>query len=237
MTVKVKCLRSIGSGLVLLGIALPIALFGFQSQSGNSEGESRKTLSSDHIADLLRKPNGLEACANLVGRFEFSRNIRPWTDIDLKTEVAASTLIVIGTVQSAVSRLVDDGDDIETLYTVRPTKLLKGSATGDVSFTAQGGSITFASGNTATIHSVEYELLQTGQRYLIFLQKEQDGRYSLTNGLESLFKLSTPDGKVDALASHDGRQHAVVPDVKGLSASELVAKASALSAAAVSPNH
>lgn len=222
------------TGLIRLSV-IAIGLLGsFAVAQGNrpARPEETKTLSRQKVAELLRQPNGLAMAANLVGKFVISGQGHLWSHTTLPNVVASSNLIVVGKITSRLSRLSEDGDDIYTDYTVEVERVIKGKASGSsASFTVHGGLIEFPNGTSAQVTTVEWQQLQMEQRYALLLRQEQDGRFYPANGLEALFRLSTPNEDVDALAAHDGKRHVIADEVKGLTASAFVAKLEAFASA------
>lgn len=202
------------ASVLVLELLSTIGLAFSQSASASS-----KTLSRDKIAELLREPDGLAAAANLAGKFVIDGQVRVWSITKLSTLVSSSSLILEAKIAARESRLVSNGDDIDTDYTVTPENIVKGKVSGGLSFTAHGGLIEFPNGTSAEITTVEWRQLQVGGKYVLFLRQEEDGRYYPANGIEALFRLSTADGNVDALAAHDERHHIVNDEVKALSIS------------------
>ena len=218
---------------ILAAAVLAIITSCAAGQQGNPNEETRtpKRLGPDRIAQLLRQPNGLEKAANLVGTFEINGQLHLWSRYDLKTLTSASVAIVVGRIESASSYLAEDGDDIWTHYSVRPLRILKGNVGGgDFTLNVSGGRVTFATGNTAQITTIQWENIQVGQRYLFFLRETEpkDGTYSPINEIEGLYKLSTPDGKVEPFAAQESNPHPTLVEVAGLNEAAFLAKIQSL---------
>jgi hypothetical protein len=136
--------RTVSVGVVLLVLELLINPVVALSQS---QPTRTKTLTPDQIADLLRELNGLEAAANIVGKFVINGQDHIWMPARLGPLVGFSPLIVVGRVTARVSHLVHRasplGDDIYTDYTVEPERIMKGNASGTIVFRVHGGLIKF----------------------------------------------------------------------------------------------
>jgi hypothetical protein len=198
-----------------------------------SEPETGKTLTPARIRQLLRQPNGLEAAANLTGNFVMNGQRHLWGDLDLPTLVSQSALAIVGTVTKEEARLSDDGDYIYTDVSVQPLKVLKGSAAGSVTFSIPGGLYRFANGNTAQVTTIEWRELQVGEKYILLLVRDNQGRYIPTNGIESLFRFPADGSAPEPFAKRDNRPHQINNNVKGLTADGVI---SAIQTAARLPN-
>lgn len=223
-------LRSLASILLLiLCLTISNKPVDAQNASDNQKPPVRgKSLSREKIAELLRKPNGLAAAANLVGTFVIDGQRPRWAYMNLANVVASSKLIIVGKIISKESRLSDDGDDIYTDYVVAPEKIIKGKSVGSVTFSVYGGLIDFPNGTSAQITTLEWQQLQVGEKYALLLSQADDHYYP-ANGVEALFKLSTSDGTVDAIAAHDRAPHKVGEEVKPLNVGSFLLRLQALS--------
>ena len=141
-----------------------------------------------------------------------------------------SSIILVGSVSARESKLSDDGDDIYTSNKIRPDYLLKGTDPKPISFLTIGGYVAFPNGTSAEVRTVEWNYLQAGRQFLVFLEKANDGSYLVTGAKEGLFALSgDANGVPENLASHDiSPNHEIVQEVKGFNLPALLSKVSAL---------
>lgn len=187
-------------------------------------------VSPERVVQLLRKPNGLEALANLTGNFVINGQRELWGDGDLAIQVAQSSLAIVGVITKERSWLSEDGDDIFTDITVRPEKVLKGSAQGLGRIYDFGGPYQFANGNTAQQTTIEWRELQVGTKHLLLLKHAPQFPTGLvpTNGIESMFRLSAQGGAPEPFAALDHNPHQVNDNVKGMTGDGLIAAVQSL---------
>lgn len=182
-----------------------------------SAGQQQATSKSVSVAErnaLLRRPGGLEVLAKREGAFVMKSSNELFSDVNLQTLVKESSEIVLVTIQNRTSRLLPGGDDIFTDYTFVPIEVFKGTLSKEPRFSAPGGKVTFENGTSAEITTIEWQNLQIGQQYILFLQNSGD-KYRFTNGIEAVVGISFDGSKMTSLAASDPtRGHAVLKDIQ-----------------------
>jgi hypothetical protein len=180
---------------VMLCLAGALALY---SQSAN-------TIDPAQRQQILHNPNGLKTLAQMSGG-HFSLDVDPSSgrgSYDLSSAARASSLVLNGTIKSLTTHLSADGDNIDTLYTVHPEQILKGSDPNDITVQVPGGKVTFDNGNTAEINSLLTQHLIVGHSYIFFLNKTDDGKaYTPEGSFQVIIDTSSQD-KLTPLAKYD----------------------------------
>lgn len=122
---------------------------------------------------------------------------------DLKPLVKDSAAIVVGTVQSKVSRFVDPAEmRIATDYQVDIVEVVNGSVPLQqrIDVREPAGRVDFDNGTFAEVSMPEYwNSPQIGESYIFFLKSSADGKFRLNGGPQGLFKVKddviTPQGR------------------------------------------
>lgn len=215
-------------GLCLLFIFAAISALKGQAPGANKS--AHKMVSPQVLGDLLNKPNGLAACANMVQHCSFTYHIFPIEAPDLATLNKVSSHIVIGTIDNRWSHLSDDGNYILTTYLLHPVKFVKGQPTTLIEFKLLGGYWEFPNGTSAEEKTATWEHLQVGKEYLVFLEKREDSLFRVSKDVDGLFAIPANGSQaVEPLAIHKGSgTHPVIEEVKHLTPLEFVNKLQAL---------
>jgi hypothetical protein len=174
--------------------------------------QSANTIDPAQRQQILHSPNGLKTLAQMSGgRFYLELDLSfERGSYDLGSAAKASSLILNGTIKSLTSHLSDDGDDIDTLYTVHPEQILKGSDPNDIPVQVRGGKVTFDNGNTAEMSSLLTQHLAVGHSYLFFLNKSGDDKtYSPVGSYQLIIDTSSQD-KLTPLAKYDSHSRSPI---------------------------
>jgi len=144
-----------------------------------------------------------------------------WTTFsDLKGIVKASNIIVIGNALDNVGRLSKDQRDIQSVYTIRIERVMKGGHLRpgeNINIITPGGRVSFPDGTMATLRYSNFPRMLNGGRYLLFLLRSENGEYYPTGSQNGIFELKSDDtvipfarAKVDPLSKFRGISHAVL---------------------------
>lgn len=186
---------------------------GTLASAGQQQAASKSVSVAERNA-LLRRPGGLEILAKREGAFVIKSPNELFGDVNLQTLVKESSEIALVSIQSRTSRLLPGGDDIFTDYTFVPVEVFKGTLSKEPRFSAAGGKVTFENGTSAEIETIEWQSLQVGEQYILFLQNSGD-KYRLTNGIEAAIAISSDGSKMTSLSASDPtRPHAVLKDIQ-----------------------
>jgi len=146
-----------------------------------------------------RKPDGLHKAAQLNGGF-YSKTIEgtPWFQADtFESLVKESQDIFIAVPTKQQSFLIDNGRNIETEYSVRVERVLKGPIKSGAheSIRLRGGKIVYADGTVAEVYVRADGDLSVGHRYLFMTKQtpEVSGRRPAVAD-QSIYELAK-DGK------------------------------------------
>lgn len=191
--------------------------------SAQSAGQK---ISPQKLTQLLREPNGWENAARLAGHISVDGELRSINTFDMKSAIARSELVAVGTVTTKKSEIFDDESEIFTNYTMHVNTLLKGTvnASGNVAFSIVGGYVCFANGTSAEITTMAWRYIEVGKPYLAFLYKSSpsEDTFSITGGVEGLGRLTSPAGGFELAADLDkGRPHAISDRPKSMTLSDL----------------
>lgn len=185
------------------------------SVSWTSVLDAQSTPSSSNNIDtfqrrqILRSPNGLETLAKLSGgTFIMTETNRGgFFDYSFATACKGSTLVLDGAITAASSHVVNNGDGIDTDYTVHPKRVVKGTAPKDITLQIHGGRVTLPNGNSAEIDSLLTEHLKVGNSYFLFLTaKPNSNVYELVGTYQMVFDTSSED-QIVPLAKFDSQPH------------------------------
>jgi hypothetical protein len=124
------------------------------------------------------------------------RNLKKFTD--LKALAAGSQTIVMATVESNVSQLLQPSEALViTDYRLKVQTVLKGAvgAGADLTVREPGGYVNFGNGGSAEVRMPDYwKAPETGGKYVFFLKNKSDGTFTMVGGSQGLFRLG--DGTV-----------------------------------------
>jgi hypothetical protein len=145
---------------------------------------------------LLHLPDGLHkaALAN-GGTFDTGPDSPPISRAaGLPDLVSSSTLIVSAKVQSSESKLIDEGRDIATIYSLQIARTFKGENSGQVSLAVKGGTYTFPDGSKAMHTEDLCRPLVQDVEYILFLVRYPDpsdlNLYYEAGRCESVFEVA-----------------------------------------------
>jgi hypothetical protein len=152
------------------------------------------------LRNFLRQPDGLQKLSEKVGDVYLTESEEAWGEHTLSSLTSSSDLVVIATIGGYTSRLIQDGDSIESEYNFQPVQTLKGSLPAQLSFTAAGGAVTLSNGHVAALHTPVSDGLRTGEAYVLFL-RNRGSALVLVGGSQSLLHLNPSSGKAELLGT------------------------------------
>lgn len=179
------------------------------------------------LREVLAGPSGLRKCAELIKTCVVNADLHLYLRTSLADLIHDSSFIVIGTITNQRSDYDENSDNIYTYYTIKPEQVIKGATSSNIIFLVRGGKFEFPNGTTAEQATTVWKQLKDDQKYTFFLTKSKStGYFLLTNEREAIFRLSSPSGAVEVLASYsnDRASKRIIDDVKGLSPAALAAK-------------
>ena len=176
-------------GLVIIATAALILMQGWPGKSAEQQRENTRSL-------RLR--------AQRTGRITVHgqpRNLKRYDE--LKPLVKASGAVIVGTVQSKVSRLLEPAETvIVTDYQVDVVEVWNGAvAPGQtIDVREPGGRVDFEDGTFAEVLMPEiWNAPEIGESYIFFLKNIAEEKFSLNGGPQGLFKINgdviTPEGQ------------------------------------------
>lgn len=166
---------------------------------------------------IMREPGGLEKISNLIGKdIIFTNSEERWGEHNLQSLVGGSDVVAIGTISEAKGQLSQDGDSVDTKYTVALTKSLKGEPATNISVVVRGGQFKFSNGHTVTIRTPAFDALQVNQSYIFFLKKVDTG-FQLVGSSQGIFELSTASNVVHLTAENSQHNESLHQQVDGRS--------------------
>lgn len=195
--------------IILIGVLCYTNLANAQSTPSNANN-----IDALQRRRILRSPNGLETLAKLSGGTFVLRETDQggFFDYTLASAKKGSTLVLDGTITAASSHLVNDGNGIDTDYTVHPRQVIKGTASSDITLQIHGGKFTFPNGNSAEIDSLLTDHLKVGHSYLLFLAAKPNWNvYELVGTYQMVFDTSSED-EIIPLAKFDSQRHYSILD-------------------------
>lgn len=218
--------RAIKYSTALFLMTITHFVIGMTCLFAQSDGTHLQKPGPRTIAKLVRGPGGLRKCAERLGNCVVDGDQNLYLRMNLAELTRTSSVIVLGMVESQNSEYEEKVNHITTVYRIKPDQILEGEISGNVNVRIRGGRFEFPNGTTAEETTTEWKALQSGQRYAFFLTWDPNAGYLLTNSVEALFKLSTSDGKVEAIASRQVNRgpHRIVDDVKDLAPNMLTGK-------------
>ena len=153
-----------------------------------------------------KDPRGLQEKARrgggkLVSNLDFNTSAQK---ASLKDVVSGSQLVVIGTTESNVCRMSEDGKTIRTLYQVHIEEVLKGQGQPGRTITVSlpGGKVGFPEGGTAEVQTPWFKKMLNNRRYVLFLTGKPEGNSFIpTGGPQGVFEIPA-DGT--GVLSHSG---------------------------------
>lgn len=227
--------------LIVLVSASPIARARYSAGQDTSPSQSgtpakRRQPTPFEERTFMRSPGGLARLASVAGDYVYVVLRESVVDPKLAFLASASPLILVGTLESAgQSWLSTNGNRIFTDYVFRPDLVIKGSVSGDITVSMDGGKVAFPNGTTATLSTIEWESLKVEDRYLLFLRTSSDGRIRPSMSFFGIIDVSVQMGTVDPLASREGGArgsvsapdalpHAIVRELQGMAPAAVIAR-------------
>lgn len=158
-----------------------------------SQGTQSSTDSQERAMIEAVRRGGLREAARIKGRYVASINTSYWLKFDLESLTKNSAVVVIGTPLSSVCRLTPDGEQITTEYQINIKEVIKGNVLPDekVNLSLPGGTVVFEDGTSAEIRTPDFERLENGKTYILFLSRKKGAADSFvaTGGAQGLFEL------------------------------------------------
>lgn len=199
-------LRSKLSPIVILTISFVLCLIFANVFTGVTQSQpqkSREKSESQKVIEAIRR-GGYREAARLRGHYVGTADPNwDWANFNLEELTKTSAAVIVGVPQTSIAQLSPTGDQITTNYKVKVENVLKGNlaANNIVEVSMLGGRVEFEDGTSAEIQTPDFERMQNGRRYILFLYANRNGSeiFLLTGGPQGLFELAT-DGKVKAYA-------------------------------------
>lgn len=130
--------------------------------------------------------------------------------------IAQSQAIVIGMITNAEANLSNDKTSVYSEFTIRIEETLKNETTaslvpnGEISASRGGGRVRFPSGHVVLQWSSGQGLPKVGQRYVLFLTRDQEQNFNILTGYElkadRVRLLDNPGGGTHPIAQHEGKE-------------------------------
>jgi hypothetical protein len=150
-------------------------------------------ISVTRLHEIMRQPNGLENLSKLVGDVTLNDSEEPWGEHDLRSLVKNSDVIVTAVIVNRQSYLTENGDNVSTDYLLDVSTSLKGRAGVPLTVSVHGGQVQLSTGHSATIHSSVWDVLQPGQKLLLFL-KQTGSKYQIIGATQGVLSVTgTPE--------------------------------------------
>lgn len=194
---------------VLLVVSSPVKA---QTSSGS---HSAGKVSIAELHKYLREPNGLERLSEKIGDIELSDPDEIWGQDDIASMTKRSDVILIASIAGKTSHLTDDGDSIVSKYDLNAEEILKGEGLATESFIVRGGTVVLSNNHTATVHSDLSDDLSVGDKYILFLKKE-DGSLVPLPGSQGALRVNAKKN-VELLTNQPNRDSKLAADLNGLS--------------------
>lgn len=199
-------LRSKLSPIVILTISFVLWLIlanVFTDVTQSQPQKSREKSDAQKVVEAIRR-GGYREAARLKGHYVGTSDPNwDWANFNLEELTKTSAAIIVGVPQTSIAQLSPTGDQITTNYKVKVENVIKGNlaASNVVEVSMLGGRVEFEDGTSAEIQTPDFERMQNGKRYILFLYANRNGSevFLLTGGPQGLFELAS-DGKVKAHA-------------------------------------
>ncbi len=202
-----KTLRTF-SGTML--IAMPIISYAQVVSSSAAPG----LVSATRLHEILRQPNGLGNLSKLVGDVTLNDSEERWGEHDLRSLVKNSDVIVTAVISNRQSYLTENGDTVNTDYTLDVLTPLKGQFAAPLTVSVHGGEVQLSTGHSATIHSSVWDLVQPGQKLLLFL-KQIGPKYQIIGATQGVLSISGTPEQVHLAGKQPTRNLSLRSDLDG----------------------
>lgn len=173
-----------------------------RGQTGSLASNGKTAVNPVALHRYLRQPNGIEKLSAVAGDVFLDEEEEHWGEDSIASLTSRSESVVVGKILSTASRLHEDGDSIESTYSVQIQESLKGSRSEVTSFHVVGGTVALPSGHLATLHTPASDGLKEGQIYLLFLHSESGGVW-LTSGSHGAMYLNSAANRAELLDRPD----------------------------------
>lgn len=201
-------LKSKSSPIIILTISFVLCLVFANVFTGviqSQPQQPREKNEAQKLVEALRR-GGYREAARLKGHYVGTEDPTwDWANFNLEELTKTSAAVIVGVPQTNVAQLSPTGDALTTNYKVKVENVIKGNlaATNVVEVSMLGGRVEFEDGTSAEILTPNFERMQNGKRYILFLYPNRNGSeiFLLTGGPQGLFELAS-DGKVKAHARH-----------------------------------
>lgn len=195
-------LRSKLSPIVILTVLCVLTLIftnAFTSVTQSHPQKSREKSEPKKLVEAIRR-GGYREAAKLKGHYVGTADPNwDWANFNFEELTKRSAAVIVGVAQTSIAQLSPTGDQITTNYTVKVENVIKGNlaASNIVEVSMLGGRVEFEDGTSAEIQTPDFERMQNGKRYILFLYANRNGSeiFLLTGGPQGLFELAS-DGKV-----------------------------------------
>jgi hypothetical protein len=195
-------LRSKLSPIVILTALFVLALIFTNAFTGVTQNQPQKSPDKSEPKKLIEaiRRGGYREAAKLKGHYVGTEDPNwDWANFNLEELTKRSAAVIVGVPQTSIAQLSPTGDQITTNYTVKVEKVIKGNLAANkvVEVSLLGGRVEFEDGTSAEIQTPDFERMQNGKRYILFLYANRNGSeiFLLTGGPQGLFELAS-DGKV-----------------------------------------
>lgn len=191
---------------IILTISFVVCLIFANVFTGLTQSQPQKSSDKSdakNVVEAMRR-GGYREAARLKGHYVGTADPTwDWSNFNLEELTKSSAAVIVGMPQTSVAQLSSTGDQITTNYKVKVENVIKGNLTASnvVEVSMVGGRVEFEDGTSAEIQTPDFERMQNGKRYILFLYANRNGSeiFLLTGGPQGLFELTT-DGKVKAHA-------------------------------------
>ncbi len=176
--------------------------------------DGTRSITTDRFHSFMRQPGGLQKITDVIGDFSFDDIDERWGEFDLPSLKRTSPLVVTAAIENTGGVLSADGDDVETVYSLRILNTLKGDAIGQISVKSDGGKVKFPNGHSVTFHTPAWDKLKVGDKYVLFLTKRGDD-YWLVAGARGVLHVSD-ETQIVHLLDRDPAHDAGLHDLDGV---------------------
>lgn len=194
---------------VFLAVSSPV-----KAQISSGSNNVRK-VSPAELRKYLREPKGLERLSEKIGDIDLSEPDEICGQDDIASMTKRSDVIVIASITGKTSHLTDDGDSIFSKYDLNTDEILKGEDLAAASFIVHGGTVVLSNGHTATVHSDLSDNLTVGDKYILFLKKEDGSLVSLP-GSQGVLRVNEKKS-IELVTHQPNRDSKLAAELNGLS--------------------
>ena len=189
-------LRNKLSPIIIFTILFVLALIftnGFTSATQSQPQKSREQSEAKKLVEAIRR-GGYREAARLKGHYIGTADPTwDWANFNLEELTKTSAAVIVGVPQTSIVQLSPTGDQITTNYKVKVESVIKGNlaASNVVEVSMLGGRVEFEDGTSAEVQTPDFERMQNGKRYILFLYANRNGSeiFLLTGGPQGLFEL------------------------------------------------